>query len=101
MMELDLDKKRPIQEISAVLQGEGKLTRVPHLLVRFSGCKLRCQFADSFCDTWYASWSPEKGSFTLRDLVKFIEDHRHIRHIFITGGGPTLQIGRASCRERV
>ena len=44
------DKIIPINEIYTCLQGEGKLTGVPHILVRVTGCRLRCQFSNSFCD---------------------------------------------------
>lgn len=85
-----IDKVQPIQELSVVIQGEGSLMGVPHLLIRFTGCRLRCQFAGSFCDTWYASWSPEKGGYSLRDIESFIKQNPHISHVFLTGGGPTL-----------
>ena len=32
------DKVIPINEIYTCLQGEGKLTRIPHILIRVSGC---------------------------------------------------------------
>ena len=80
----------PINEIYTCLQGEGKLTGVPHILIRVTGCRLRCQFANSFCDTPYSSWGPEKGKFTYKDIFEFYEDNRHIKHTMITGGGPTL-----------
>ena len=87
-----MDKNRilPVQELSTVIQGEGSLMGIPHLLIRFTGCKLRCQFKDSFCDTWYASWRPEKGTISSKDIIDFIEKNSHILHVFITGGGPTL-----------
>jgi len=84
------DKVLPINEMYTCLQGEGKLMGVPHILIRVSGCRLRCQFADSFCDTPYSSWKPEKGKFTYQDVDKFFEKHPHIHHTMITGGGPTL-----------
>ena len=59
----------PINEIYACLQGEGKLMGVPHILIRVTGCRLRCQFANSFCDTPYSSWSPEKGKYGAIDKV--------------------------------
>ena len=90
MSEIDLTKTQPIQEISRVIQGEGLLMGIPHILIRLTGCKLRCQFAESFCDTWYASWKPEKGRFTLQDVIDFCETNNHVRHVFITGGGPTM-----------
>ena len=84
------DKVIPINEIYTCLQGEGKLTGVPHILVRVTGCRLRCQFSNSFCDTPYSSWGPEKGKFTYDDIDQFYRDNSHIRHTMITGGGPTL-----------
>ncbi len=82
-------KTLPINEVYTCLQGEGKLMGVPHILVRVTGCKLRCQFSNSFCDTPYSSWSPEKGKFTYDDIDQFYRDNSHIRHTMITGGGPT------------
>ena len=79
----------PINEIYTCLQGEGKLMGIPHILIRVTGCKLRCQFANSFCDTPYSSWSPEKGKFSYGDIHNFYEKHSHIKHTMITGGGPT------------
>ena len=80
----------PINEIYTCLQGEGKLTGVPHILIRVSGCRLRCQFANSFCDTPYSSWGPEKGKYGYEDVHDFYMKHKHIKHTMITGGGPTL-----------
>ena len=84
------DRVLPINEMYTCLQGEGKLLGIPHILIRVSGCRLRCQFADSFCDTPYSSWKPEKGKFTYQDVHEFFEKHSHIHHTMITGGGPTL-----------
>ena len=83
------DKIIPINEIYTCLQGEGKLTGVPHILIRVTGCKLRCQFSNSFCDTPYSSWGPEKGKFTFREIEQFYNDNPNIKHTMITGGGPT------------
>ncbi len=88
-MTMNYNKIQPIGELYTCLQGEGKYIGIPHILIRVSGCRLRCQFKDSFCDTPYASWKPEKGKFTLDDIVKFYEDNSHIKHTMITGGGPT------------
>jgi 7-carboxy-7-deazaguanine synthase len=87
---LDYTKKQPLGEIYTCLQGEGKYMGVPHILIRVSGCRLRCQFADSFCDTPYASWKPEKGRYTLMDVVNFYKSNPQIKHTMITGGGPTI-----------
>ena len=87
---MDYSKKQPIIEAYPAVQGEGKYVGIPHLCIRFTGCRLRCQFAGTFCDTHYASWKPEKGSWSLDEIVQLIEDHPQIKHTFITGGGPTL-----------
>ena len=63
---------------------------VPHILIRVTGCRLRCQFSNSFCDTPYSSWSPEKGKYGYEDVHEFYKKHKHIKHTMITGGGPTL-----------
>jgi len=89
-MTIENSKTLPINEMYICLQGEGKLMGVPHILVRMTGCKLRCQFSNSFCDTPYSSWAPEKGKFTYDDIDQFYRDNSHIRHTMITGGGPTL-----------
>ena len=81
--------KVAIGEMYSCLQGEGKFIGIPHLLIRVSGCKLRCQFAESFCDTPFASWAPEKGKFTLDDVRDLYRNHPQIKYTMITGGGPT------------
>ena len=87
---MDYKKIQPIGEAYTCLQGEGKYMGIPHILIRVTGCRLRCQFHNSFCDTPYASWKPEKGGFTLENLVYLYEGNTHIKHTMITGGGPTL-----------
>ena len=87
---IDYNKNQPLGEAYTCLQGEGKYIGIPHILIRVSGCRLRCQFSNSFCDTPYASWKPEKGKYTLNDIVKFYEDNPHIKYTMITGGGPTI-----------
>ena len=87
---MDYNKTQPLGEAYTCLQGEGKYIGIPHILLRVTGCRLRCQFANSFCDTPYASWKPEKGKYTLNDVVKFYEDNSQIKHTMITGGGPTI-----------
>ncbi len=80
----------PINEAYPCIQGEGGKMGVASLMIRFSGCRLRCQFANSVCDTWYSSWRPEKGKFSLENLTDLYRKHRNIKHTIITGGGPTL-----------
>ncbi len=54
-----------IAEIFRSLQGEGRLTGVDSLFVRVSGCNLRC----GFCDTPYASWSPEGEDLSVDEIL--------------------------------
>jgi 7-carboxy-7-deazaguanine synthase len=89
-MTIDYNKNQPLGEAYTCLQGEGKYVGIPHILIRVTGCRLRCQFSNSFCDTPYASWKPEKGKYTLNDVVKFYQDNPQIKHTMITGGGPTI-----------
>ena len=87
---MNYQKLQPIGELYTCLQGEGKYIGIPHILIRVSGCRLRCQFENSFCDTPYASWKPEKGKFTLDDIVEFYKNNPRIKYTMITGGGPTI-----------
>ncbi len=87
---IDYNRKQPLGETYTCLQGEGKYVGMPHILIRVTGCRLRCQFANSFCDTPYASWKPESGKYTLNDIVKVYRQNPQIKHTMITGGGPTL-----------
>ena len=89
-MTIENSKILPINEMYTCLQGEGKLTGIPHILIRVSGCRLRCQFANSFCDTPYSSWKPEKGKYSYETIREFYSKHKGIKHTMITGGGPTL-----------
>lgn len=84
------EKKLPINEIYTCIQGEGPLTGIPHILIRFVGCPLRCQFKDSFCDTSNNSWRPEKGQYDWEDIFKIVNSNHNIHHVMITGGSPTM-----------
>jgi 7-carboxy-7-deazaguanine synthase len=74
-----------IAETFYSVQGEGKLTGVPSLFIRVSGCNLRC----AWCDTPYASWRPEGGEQSVDDLVRAAAD-AGARHVVLTGGEPLL-----------
>ena len=87
---MDYNKNQPLGEAYTCLQGEGKYVGIPHILIRVTGCRLRCQFSNSFCDTPYASWKPEKGKYTLNDVVEFYRENPQIKYTMITGGGPTI-----------
>lgn len=86
----EFSKVLPIVDLFLCVQGEGKLMGVPHLLIRFTGCNLRCEFKGSRCDTPYSSWSPERGKYSLGSVNAMLREHPEIRHVMITGGEPTL-----------
>src|SRR3954466_14803069 len=80
-----------IAEIYRSVQGEGRLTGVPSIFVRASGCNLRCWF----CDTPYASWHPEGEDWSLDDILSEVsrlakEGPEPAGHTVITGGEPML-----------
>lgn len=72
-----------------VIQGEGKFAGVPHVLLRMTGCKLRCQFKNSFCDTLYASWNSENVEVTEGELRRIFQLNPQIMYTMISGGSPT------------
>ncbi len=74
-----------ISEIFYSLQGEGELTGVPSVFVRTSGCNLRC----NWCDTPYASWSPEGRPMRVEEIVAEVKRHP-ARHVVLTGGEPMV-----------
>jgi len=74
-----------ISEIFYSVQGEGKLVGVPSVLVRTSGCHLRC----AWCDTPYASWQPEGHHMSVDQIVAKVGAYP-TRHIVLTGGEPLI-----------
>jgi 7-carboxy-7-deazaguanine synthase len=74
-----------VAEIFYSIQGEGKLTGVPSVFVRASGCNLRC----TWCDTPYASWDPEGKNLTAGQIVEQVRQHP-ARHVVLTGGEPMI-----------
>jgi 7-carboxy-7-deazaguanine synthase len=75
----------PIAETFYSIQGEGKLAGTPSFFIRVSGCNLRC----AWCDTPYASWSPEGEPCPIETLVaKAVATPA--RHTVITGGEPMI-----------
>ena len=75
----------PISETFASIQGEGMLVGTPSWFCRVSGCNLRC----SWCDTPYASWSPEGDARTIDELVSEARASG-LRHAVLTGGEPMM-----------
>ena len=74
-----------ISEIFYSIQGEGKLTGVPSVFVRASGCNLRCVW----CDTPYASWNPEGAEISVAEIVHRVNEFG-ARHVVLTGGEPMI-----------
>lgn len=77
-----------IAEIFHSLQGEGRLAGVPSVFVRTSGCNLRC----NWCDTPYASWSPEGTQLRVDEIVAEVR-RSPVRHVVLTGGEPMIAPG--------
>src|SRR5260221_4033148 len=74
-----------VSEIFYSIQGEGELTGIPSVFVRTSGCNLRC----SWCDTKYASWTPEGESLSVDEVVREVLRHP-AAHAVLTGGEPMV-----------
>jgi len=74
-----------ISEIFYSIQGEGRLTGLPSVFIRTSGCNLRCVW----CDTPYTSWKPEGANWSLAKILREVEKHP-TRYVVITGGEPLL-----------
>ena len=76
-----------IAEIFRSLQGEGRLTGVESIFVRTAGCNLRCRY----CDTPYASWTPEGEELSLTEIVDRVEQLRHSpRPTFLDAVSPLI-----------
>ena len=74
-----------ISEIFYSIQGEGRLSGVPSVFIRTSGCNLRCVW----CDTPYTSWSPDGKEMGLDEILHAIESYP-LDHVVLTGGEPLL-----------
>ncbi len=74
-----------VNELYSTVQGEGRLTGTPSVLVRLSGCPLRC----GYCDTSHASWDAEGEDRSTESIVEQVERFP-IRHVVLTGGEPML-----------
>ena len=87
----DYNKKLPILEVYRCIQSEGSRIGRPTIAVRTTGCTHRCYFGEGgWCDSWYTSIHPEKGTFTFNDIIKIYDDNPHVKEMMLTGGSPTM-----------
>ena len=74
-----------IAEVFESIQGEGGRAGVPSVFIRTSGCNLRC----GWCDTPYASWTPEGPARSWQSLVEEVVPMA-AGDVVLTGGEPML-----------
>jgi len=74
-------------EIFPSRQGEGRLAGTPSVFVRASGCNLRCRW----CDTPYASWSPEGEDLPVDEIVQRIKGSGVFNQLNLTRESPPLK----------
>ena len=87
----DYNKVLPILELYRCVQSEGSRFGRPTIAVRTTGCTHRCYFGEGgWCDSWYTSIHPEKGTFTFNDIIKIYDENPHIKEMMLTGGSPTM-----------
>jgi 7-carboxy-7-deazaguanine synthase len=87
----DYNKVLPIVELYRCVQSEGSRFGRPTIAVRTTGCTHRCYFGEGgWCDSWYTSIHPEKGTFTFNDIIKIYDENPHIKEMMLTGGSPSM-----------
>ena len=87
----DYNKRLQVLELYTAVQSEGSRQGYPTIVVRTTGCTHRCYFGEGgWCDSWYTSIHPEKGTYCFDDIIKMYDDHPHIKEMMLTGGSPTM-----------
>jgi len=87
----DYNKVLPVIEVYTAIQSEGSRQGMPTIVIRTTGCTHRCYFGEGgWCDSWYTSIHPEKGTFTFNDIIEMYKKHEHINEMMLTGGSPTM-----------
>ena len=90
-LEEDFNKTLPIVELYTAVQSEGKRAGMPTIVVRTTGCTHRCFFGEGgWCDSWQTSIHPEKGKYSINDILKMYDENPHIKEMMLTGGSPTM-----------
>ncbi len=83
---LPVEDRLKVHEIFYSIQGESTFAGRPCVLVRLTGCQMRC----TWCDTEYAFY---EGSWMTRDqILEQVADHG-CPLVELTGGEPLLQPG--------
>jgi len=73
------DKPLQIVELYYCIQSEGSRAGKPTVAIRTTGCTHRCWFGEGgWCDSWYTSIHPEKGTFTFNDIIKMYDNRPDI-----------------------
>lgn len=83
-----------INEIFYSLQGESTFAGRPCVLVRLTGCQMRCVWCDSEHSFYEGEW------MSLDEIVRTVGRHP-CRLVEVTGGEPLLQPGALSLMERL
>ena len=87
----DYNKVLPVLEVYRCVQSEGSRFGMPTIAVRTTGCTHRCYFGEGgWCDSWYTSIHPQKGTFTFNDIVKIYDENPQVKEMMLTGGSPTM-----------
>ena len=87
----DYGKTLPVLELYRAVQSEGSRFGRPTVVIRTTGCTHRCYFGEGgWCDSWYTSIHPEKGQYSINDIVKFYDKTPHVKEMMLTGGSPTM-----------
>ena len=87
----DYNKVLPILELYTAVQSEGSRQGYPTIVVRTTGCTHRCFFGEGgWCDSWYTSIHPEKGTYCFQDIIDMYKANPHIKEMMLTGGSPTM-----------
>jgi 7-carboxy-7-deazaguanine synthase len=83
---LPAEQRLRVNEVFYSLQGEGTRAGLPCVLVRLTGCQMRCRW----CDSEYAFY--EGGWQTVDELLVRVAGYE-CRLVEVTGGEPLLQPG--------
>ena len=87
----DYQKTLPVLELYTAVQSEGSRQGYTTIVVRTTGCTHRCFFGEGgWCDSWYTSIHPEKGTYNFQDIIDMYDAHPHIKEMMLTGGSPTM-----------